>query len=393
VDFFYLAMPEILDIGDGSQDALLVRVRADNGLEGWGECEASPLVSIAAWCCPMSHSACKPVSHSVIGVRIETPEDIRALTHTVRRQSFDLLQADHTLSGIDTALWDLLGKHRGEPAWRLLGWERTYPKIAYASVLFGDSPEATWRKAEGIRAQGFQAAKFGWGPFGLDAALDAAQIRAAREGLGPDLALMVDAGTIWGDDVEAAARRLPALEVCEVLWLEEPFVTGALQAYRQLDRRISGRLRIAAGEGSHEPFLARNLIDVGHVGFIQIDAGRVGGLTSAYEIARYAEVRGVAYVNHTFTTPLALSASLQPFAGLEASTFCEYPTESSALARALTVEAILPDDDGLISLSDRPGLGMTPRLDTISAYLKDVRIVVDGEVVYRTPDVATDRCD
>ena len=49
VDFFYLSMPEIHDIGDGSQDALMVRVTADNGLEGWGECEAAPLVSIAAW--------------------------------------------------------------------------------------------------------------------------------------------------------------------------------------------------------------------------------------------------------------------------------------------------------------------------------------------------------
>jgi L-alanine-DL-glutamate epimerase-like enolase superfamily enzyme len=390
VDFFYLAMPEILDIGDGSQDALLVRVRSDSGLEGWGECEASPLVSIAAWCCPMSHSACKPVSHSIIGARIQTPEDIRALTRAVRRNSFDLLQADHTLSGIDTALWDLLGKQCGEPAWRLLGWERAYPKVAYASVLFGDAPDETRHKAATIRDQGFRAAKFGWGPFGLDVALDATHIHAAREGLGPDVALMVDAGTVWGDDVEAAVQRLPSLEACGVLWLEEPFVTHALQAYRQLDQQMPGRLRAAAGEGAHDPLLAVNLIDIARVGFIQIDAGRIGGLTSAYEVARYAEVRDVVYVNHTFTTPLALSASLQPFAGLEGSRFCEYPTESSALARELTVEAILPDDDGRIFLPEGPGLGMTPRLDVISAYLKQVEIVVDGQVVYRTPELATD---
>ena len=66
VDFFYLSMPEILDIGDGSQDALLVRVRAGDHV-GWGECEASPLVSIAALVCPMSHAACKPVSAAVLG--------------------------------------------------------------------------------------------------------------------------------------------------------------------------------------------------------------------------------------------------------------------------------------------------------------------------------------
>ncbi|MFN6093814.1 MAG: mandelate racemase/muconate lactonizing enzyme family protein, partial [Verrucomicrobiota bacterium] len=174
VDFFYLSMPVVRDIGDGSQDALLVRVRADNGLEGWGECEAAPLVSIAAWCCPMSHSACKPVSQSVLGRTIDSPADIRALTAAVRRNSFDLLQADHTLAGIDMALWDLLGKQLGEPAWKLLGWERAFPKTAYASQLFGDTPAETLRKAQGVRANGFRAAKFGWGPFGVELAADEA---------------------------------------------------------------------------------------------------------------------------------------------------------------------------------------------------------------------------
>ena len=75
VDFFYLSMPEVLDIGDGSQDATLVRVRA-GGLEGWGECEAAPLPTIAAYVCPMSHSACKPVKASVEGMELNEPEDI-----------------------------------------------------------------------------------------------------------------------------------------------------------------------------------------------------------------------------------------------------------------------------------------------------------------------------
>ena len=65
VDFYYLSMPEILDIGDGSQDLLLVRVQAGPYV-GWGECEASPLVSIASLICPMSHGACKPVRDSVL---------------------------------------------------------------------------------------------------------------------------------------------------------------------------------------------------------------------------------------------------------------------------------------------------------------------------------------
>ena len=116
VDFYYLSMPEVLDIGDGSQDALLVRVAAGDFV-GWGECEAAPLVSIASLVCPMSHSACKPVQASVIGQPINSVDDIRKIGNLVRVNSMDLLQADHTLSGIDIALWDLLGRQMREPVW------------------------------------------------------------------------------------------------------------------------------------------------------------------------------------------------------------------------------------------------------------------------------------
>ena len=78
IELFYLSMPEVLDIGDGSQDALLVRVRA-GGLEGYGECEAAPLPSIAALVCPMSHSACKPVAASVLGEPLRDAADIRRM--------------------------------------------------------------------------------------------------------------------------------------------------------------------------------------------------------------------------------------------------------------------------------------------------------------------------
>jgi len=133
---------------------------------------------------------------------------------------------------------DLLGKRLGEPVYRLLGCDRAYPKVAYASQLFGDDPAATFRAAREVARAGFQAAKFGWGPYGRHGvAFDADQVRAAREGLGADRTLLVDAGTVWGDDVEAAAQRLAALEESGALWLEEPFVSGALEAYAKLAAR------------------------------------------------------------------------------------------------------------------------------------------------------------
>jgi len=383
VDFFYLSIPVVQDVGDGSQDALLVRVQA-GGHTGWGECEASPLVSMASWNCPMSHSACKPVSASVLGQRLDDPKDIGRINALVRANSFDLLQTDHTLSGIDVALWDLLGKWLGEPVYRLLGCERAFPKIAYASQLFGDDPQSTLRKAQAVTRAGFRAAKFGWGPYGRGSDKDdAQQVRAAREGLGDDRMLLVDAGTVWGDDVNEAEKRLPALQACGAAWLEEPFVCGALQAYKTLGLR-SGSLKLAGGEGCHDFHQAKNMIDFAGLGYVQIDAGRIGGITTAKAVADYAANKSVQFVNHTFTTALALSASIQPYAGLENHSLCEYPSEPSALAQELSMTRLEPDPQGLIWLPDKPGLGIEPNLDALAKYNVPVEIKVRERIIFRS---------
>ncbi|CAA9544025.1 MAG: mandelate racemase/muconate lactonizing enzyme family protein, partial [uncultured Thermomicrobiales bacterium] len=346
VDFFYLSMPEVLDIGDGSQDLLLVRISA-GGYIGWGECEASPLVSIASFVTPMSHSACKPVRDSVLGQSIDTIEDIRRIGDLVRVNSLDLLQSDHTLSGIDMALWDLLGKVREEPVYALLGSPIAHPKRPYASQLFGDTAAETFRLARQVRQDGYTAAKFGWGPFGLgEVADDVEQVTAAREGLGPDAALMVDVGTVWADDIARAGERLDVLKQCDVTWLEEPFVTGAFDAYRTLAERARP-VALAAGEGCHNAWQARHLIDYAGIGFVQVDAGRIGGITPALDVARYARERGVTYVNHTFTSHLALSASLQPFAGMANDEICEYPVSPKSLALDVTREHLDRDRNGM----------------------------------------------
>ena len=387
VDFYYLSMPEVLDIGDGSQDLLLVRLQAGPHV-GWGECEAAPLVSIASLICPMSHSACKPVIASVVGQNLDSAADIDRIGDLVRAESQDVLQANHTLSGIDIAMWDLLGRRYEAPVYKLLGYERAEPRQPYASVLFGDTAQDTLTKARGIRDRGYLAAKFGWGPYGKGSvAEDREQVEAAREGIGPDGILLVDAGTIWGYDLEAAEARLPALQVVNATWLEEPFVSGALDSYHALAQQ-SGSVRIAGGEGSHNEDMARHMIDHGGLGFVQIDAGRIGGISPSRRVADYALERGVTYVNHTFTSHLALSASLQPFAGHPAGAICEYPVELKSLAWDMTQDHILPDANGQVNVPDAPGLGLMPDLEAAKPYLVDVEIAVGGKVLYRTPDLA-----
>lgn len=384
VDLFYLSMPEVTTAGDGSQDALLVRVSA-GGHVGWGECEASPLVSIASFVCPMSHGACRPVGASVLGQALDDVRDVARIATLVRQNSLDLLQTAHTLSGIEIALWDLLGRTLGEPAWRLLGYSQAYPKRPYASQLFGDTPQETLALGRAAVARGFSAVKFGWGPFGLGTvAQDRDQLAAAREGLGPEATLLVDAGTVWGEDLALAEARLPMLREARATWLEEPFVSGALESYAALAAR-SSPVGIAGGEGCHDTHMARHMIDHAGLQFVQIDAGRIGGLGPARWVADYAARHGVTYVNHTFTSHLALSASLQPYAGLANHEICEYPVALKPLAWELTQEHLLPGPDGTIAVPDAPGLGMTVDTEAMRRYLVDVEIKAKGELLYRTP--------
>jgi L-alanine-DL-glutamate epimerase-like enolase superfamily enzyme len=386
VEFFYLSMPVVTTEADGSQDALLVRVRG-GGFTGYGECEAAPLPSIAAFVCPMSHGVCRPVGASVLGRTLDGPADIARMAADVAYDSMDLLQAAHTWSGVEMALWDLLGQARGEPVWRLLGYSASNRRTPYGSVLFGDTPQHTLERARAARGRGFRAAKFGWGPIGRGAAaLDADHFVAAREGLGADGVLLVDVGQIFGEDVGRAAERLPALEAAGATWLEEPFAASAYEAYAALAARGSP-VRTAGGEGAHDVAMARHLMDFGRVGFVQIDCGRIGGIGPARQVADLAVARGVTYVNHTFTTHLALSASLQPYAGHAPDAICEYPAEPKPLAVELTANRLERDADGCVAAPDAPGLGIEIDADAVRRYLLDVEIRVKGEVLYRTPTV------
>ena len=112
-------------------------------------------------------------------------------------------------------------------------------------------------------------------------------------------------------------------------FFEEPFHGSAYRAYADLRDRVK-TVRTAGGEAAHNRHMAEHLIDFGRVGYIQIDCGRIGGFGRPRQVADYAVARGVTYINHTFTSNLALSASMQPFAGLKDHAICEYPDDAEA---------------------------------------------------------------
>jgi L-alanine-DL-glutamate epimerase-like enolase superfamily enzyme len=380
IDAFYLAMPDIAPIPDGTQDTFLVRLRTDTGLEGWGESDASPLVSMACYCCPPSHSNIVNLRESLLGRRLESVEDLQAIRSDALRRALDIQHVHHALSAADIALWDLLGQRLELPVYQLLDGEgaRSHAKRPYASSLFGDTPEETRERAAERRAAGYDAAKFGWGPIGsADRALDMALVGAAREGLGEDALLLVDAGWAWGEDHVTAAARAEDFATFGVGWLEEPSLPEAIGAYGELAGH-GPAVPIAAGESSGRVRDAEDFIGAGRVDVIQIDAGRIGGITAAHRVRRLAEAAGIDYVNHTFKSHLSLAAALHVFAAVARYELLEYAVGGSPLASHLVADPLERAADGRVSLPERPGLGVTIDLETVRRYLQPVRIIVGG---------------
>ena len=379
IQLLYLSMPKILDEADGSQDALVVKVEG-GGLVGWGECEASPLTSIANFICPKSHSAAKPIKSSVINKNIDNLNDVSKIIDDVKHNSLMIAQTPHTFSGIEVALLDLLAKKEKCPIYSLLGFSKTTPKIAYASVLFGETPQETFEIGKNIKNKKFKAIKFGWQNFGADIKLDEEQLIAARDGIGRDLDLMIDVGAIWGTDVQKASKRTKIFNNANITWLEEPFFSDAFFEYSELSKLSN--IPLAGGESCHSIESAKNMIRYGNVKFIQIDAGIVGGILAGKEICDFAEKNDVQYVNHTFTSHLQLSASLQPYANSSKSIYAEFPQQLKPLAWDLTTNHIEMDQSGYINLLGDIGHGIQINEKALDKYNVDVEIHVNKNRIF-----------
>src|SRR5437588_12020758 len=172
VEPIHLRLPNVNERCDGSQETLVVRVHTDAGIVGVGEVDSSSLVARAIIEAPLSHKICRGLAECVIG---QDPFEIERLTHRMYEGSIffgrqgAVIQA---MSGIEIALWDLVGKATGRPVYQLLGGGFRKTFRAYASILFGDTPAQTERPARELAGQGFRAVKVGWGPVGQREASD-----------------------------------------------------------------------------------------------------------------------------------------------------------------------------------------------------------------------------
>lgn len=363
VEAIYLRLPVVTEACDGTQDDLVIRVHTDEGLIGLGEVDSCPSVIKAIVEAPRSHKVCTGLSDLLVG---ENPLDIHRLwdkmyAGTIYYGRFG--PAIHALSGVDLALWDLAGKATGQPVYQLLGGAYHRKLRAYASILFGDTPEETRQLARKFAGQGFTAVKFGWGPFGRDEATDRDHAAAAREGLGPGRDLMIDVGCAW--DWKTAVRREEMLREFDPFWIEEPLAAEDVRGYAELAKH--SRTRIAAGEGeSGLPALTR-VIEEGGVDVIQPDVTRCGGLTVAMRVADVAAANRRCVANHSFKSRISIAASLHFLAAIPNVIAFEYCMMESPLRHSLTVEEF-PVVDGYVTVPQKPGLGVELNMATVEKY-------------------------
>jgi L-alanine-DL-glutamate epimerase-like enolase superfamily enzyme len=337
----------------------LIKVFTDEGVTGWGSVFTND---------GLVQAALKVLEPLYAG---ENPLEPERVSEKLHAHAFWMGRGGtitHTISGIDIAMWDILGKVTGQSVGRLLGGRYRERVRSYASLLMRE-PEALADHLRAIRAQGFKAFKIGWGPFGRQSnALDEQIVRAAREAVGADALLMVDAGAsdaFWPHGYKWAARTASMLAEFEVYWFEEPLPADNLRDYVLL--RQNSPLPIAGGEvltrrQSFIPWLQQGAFDI-----VQPDVTKVGGISEERKIAWMAEECGIRFIPHGWNTALGLAADLQLASASRNTDLVEYLTGSPFIDDLVETKWRL-DGDGMLAIPNGPGLGTSLDLDAVERH-------------------------
>jgi L-alanine-DL-glutamate epimerase-like enolase superfamily enzyme len=373
VEAFYLRPSTIKDRTDSSQDALVVRVSTDAGVDGYGEVDSSPLVAKAVIDAPASHSRARGLRDILLGRDPREPERLWDLMYEATLYYGREGAAIQAMAGVDLALWDIKGKLLDQPVYVLLGGAYRKTVRAYASHMFDFDPETTGERAARAAKEGFTAVKFGWEPMGPDPQLDEALVRAIRTNVGDGVDVCIDAGLAW--DAQTAIQRCRLFEPYDLYWLEEPLHPDDIRGYRTLVSSVA--TPIAAGENESTVAGFVRLMDDANVNIIQVDVTRVG-LTQARRIAYLAHQRGLRCANHNFTSDINVAASLHFLCSIPNSLLLEYCMESSPLRSTLTrypIEVI----DGWATVPESPGLGVDVDMTAVEPFM------ISSESAWSTP--------
>ncbi len=343
----------------------LVRVTSEDGLVGMGSCFTSgKLVEGSVellWPLLKGESAVEP----------------ERVTDMLRESTFWQGRGgavEHAISGIDIALWDLMGQSCGQPVSRLLGGIYRDRIQAYGSMLF-DEPAKLRESLEATVARGFRAIKLGWRPFGRrDHKTDELLVKTARETVGDDVALMVDAGgseQFWPHGVNWAKRTARMLADYGIEWFEEPLPPDDIEGYIELTRSspvpIAG-CEVLTRRQSFLPWISRRAVDI-----IQPDTTKNGGLSESRRIAVWAYDHNVQVVSHGWNTAVGVAADLQLAAAMPVARYVEYLTPCAYIEDLLDRPFEL-DQDGCLEIPTEPGLGRRLDPDRVARYTASQRV-------------------
>ena len=359
------------DEAHGVKHCFLLKVGTDEGLVGWSDVETAPHVAAAVVNAPKSGAGVIDGLRSlVIG---EDPFDVDRLWDKVYRGTIYHGRrgaAMQVLSGFDIACHDIMGKATNRPVHKLLGGARRDRVRAYASTLFRPTTSAMKRACEFYLSRGFTAVKFGWGVFGQDPRQDVALVAAAREALGPNVALLVDPGWMVDRSARDAIELCFALEPYNVFWLEDFLHPECYDGYAKV-KAAGVKTRIAAGEQEATAWGFRELIRRGGIDVAQPDLSRCGGFTQARKIAWEAESAGVDVCPHAWLTDLLTAASLHFNAVLPRALFLEYNVCENPMLRDIIVNPVSMDADGFIPVPEGPGLGIQVNENEVRRYSRN----------------------
>ena len=371
IDCHVLLVPEVDEGATSSaQDDIVVEIHTDEGLTGIGESDLNPWIARACITAPGTHTMGLGLSEMLIGQDPRQVERLWERLYTGSAMNGRRGAVIHALGALDIALHDLRGKAEGKPCYALLGGTPRRRITPYASLLgtgatFDGYCASIVAMATEARRRGFRAAKLELilaGPYahgGLQVPNGEIRtaIAAVRHAVGPEFVLMVDVGYAFAD-ADSCLATIREWQEFDLFFVETPLPSDDIAGYARLAREQP--IPIAAGEWLATRHEFRALMDDGLIAIAQPDIGRVGGLTEAKRVCDIAEARGLRIVPHAWKTGLSIAAAMHLAAVTPHCPYIEFlPADmsGSALRRELILDEP-PFRDGMIELSDRPGLGV-----------------------------------
>jgi len=363
VQAIVLKLPQISTAADGTQDDLVIIVETDEGITGYGEVDTAPYVGRAVVDAYMSHGTCYGLREVVVGM---DPFDYEQIWNDMWAKTYYYGRSGpvmHVMSGIDMALWDIMGKAVGKPVHKLLGGSYVDKVRAYASALMPDTVDGVKKLVGDNVSLGYTAVKLGWGPLGYDVHKDIKLIETARKTAGDKVEIMIDIGKRYR--LKEAIYVAKALEQLNVYWLEEPLPAEDLAGYKRLSEATT--MRIATGEEESGRLAFARLINETHIDVVQPDMSRCGGLTEAKKIATLTADKNILCVPHAFKTGVLVAASIHFIAATPNAPFLEFSVTESGIRKELLATPFV-QKNGYVDVPQKPGLGIELNPEVIKKF-------------------------